>query len=142
MNRVYTVGYGGHRQRPAHLLETVVAAGGVVVDVRLSARSRLPQWSGAQLRAVFGDRYEHVPELGNRNYKRPGCAVELVDAEAGIARVLSLLADQPVVLLCGCADWRRCHRRVVAELLAECSGAVVEHLGLGLGLGLDGGGDR
>lgn len=31
-------------------------------------------------------------------------------------------------LMCGCADERKCHRRVVAERLAAAYGVDVEHL--------------
>ena len=34
-------------------------------------------------------------------------------------RVRTLLATGPIALLCACGDWRRCHRTLVTDLLAE-----------------------
>ena len=66
---------------------------GVVVDIRFSPRSRIPDWSAGRLQKLLGDRYQHLPALGNRNYKSG--AVEFVDLEAGVVEIGELLSRQP-----------------------------------------------
>lgn len=51
----------------------------------------------------------------------------LKDAEAGYAKVEALLANS-IVLLCGCSEVSKCHRAVVAALIAEKSGLPIRHL--------------
>lgn len=89
-------------------------------------RSRVPDWSGGRLARLLSDRYRHLPALGNRNYKEG--PIELVDVELGTAQVSELLAGQPVILLCVCAEVERCHRRLVAEAVAIGYGVPVIHL--------------
>jgi hypothetical protein len=97
----------------------------VVVDIRFSPRSRIPDWSAGRLQQLLGERYRHLPELGNRNYK--GSPLAFVDLEGGIERVGDRLAEQPVILLCACADLRRCHRWPAAEAIAARYGVKIEH---------------
>ena len=67
MYQLYTFGYGG--RRPDQLRTLAVRLDGVLVDIRFSPRSRIPDWSAGRLRKVLGERYRHLPALGNRNYK-------------------------------------------------------------------------
>lgn len=121
---LYTFGYSG--RRPEELLALAEQLDAIITDIRFSPRSRVPQWSGGRLVRFLGDRYCHLPALGNRNYK--GGPMELVDPETGIAQVADLLAHQPVVLLCVCADVERCHRRLAAEAITARYGVSVTHL--------------
>lgn len=89
-------------------------------------RSRVPDWSGGRLRGLLGDRYRHLPALGNRNYREG--PIELVDVELGTAQVGDLLTRQPVILLCACADVECNHRCLVAEAVAIGYGMPVIHL--------------
>jgi uncharacterized protein (DUF488 family) len=97
----------------------------LVVDIRFSPRSRIAHWSGGRLAKLPGNRYYHLPALGNRNYK--GGPVDIVDLEGGMAQVAALLARQPVILLCVCSDLHRCHRLLVAEAVAARSAVQVIH---------------
>ena len=121
---LYTFGYNG--RQPEELLVLVGQLGAVVAGIRFSLCSRVPAWSGGRLARLLGDRYLHLPALGNRNYKER--SIELVDVERGTAQVGELLAVQPVILLCVCADVERCHRRLVAEAVAARYGVPVIHL--------------
>jgi uncharacterized protein (DUF488 family) len=121
---LYTFGYSG--KQPDELLALAEQLDAIVVDIRFSPRSRVPQWSGGRLARLLGDRYCHLPALGNRNYK--GGPIELVDLETGIAQVADLLAHQPVILLCVCGDVQHCHRRLAAEAIAARYGAPLTHL--------------
>lgn len=129
MNTIFTAGYTG--STPEDLWSYAHALKALIVDVRLSARSRVPHWNGARLEARLGSTdYWHMPEFGNLHYKTPGAPIVLNDPDAGLAAMLPVLAVQPVILLCGCAYKARatCHRLVVADLLAEATGASVVHL--------------
>lgn len=129
---LYTFGYSG--QQPEKLLALAEQLDAIpygirsviVADVRFSPRSRVPHWNGGRLAKLLGDRYHHLPALGNRNYK--GGPVEIVDLEAGLAQVADVLAHQPIILLCVCAEVERCHRRLVAEAISARYGVSVTHL--------------
>ena len=87
LHKLYTFGYSG---RTPHELQTLAEQlNAVVADIRFSSRSRIPDWAAARLRKHLGERYQHLPALGNRNYK--GGPVEFVDLEAGIVEVGELL---------------------------------------------------
>ena len=124
MNPLYTFGYSG--KQPEELLALAEQLNATVADIRFSPRSRVPQWSGGRLARLLGDRYRPLPALGNRNYK--GGPIELVDPETGIAQVASLLAHQPVILLCVCAEVEHCHRRLAAEIIDNRYGMQITHL--------------
>lgn len=123
LHTLYTFGYSG---RTPHELQTLAEQLQVVVaDIRFSPRSRIPDWSGGRLQNLLGDRYRHLPSLGNRNYK--GGPIEFVDLEAGVVEVGELLRQQPVILLCVCADVQRCHRLPAAEAISTRYGVTVDH---------------
>jgi len=119
--KVYTMGYGG--QKLPLVQKAVAELGAVIFDIRYSPRSRNPTWNGANLRRVLGARYRHVKAFGNRNYK--GGPVEIVDYEAGKKAVEQ--CGRPVILMCVCRDYQRCHRRNIAEQL-RADGFEVEEL--------------
>ena len=56
-----------------------------------------------------------------------GHPIEFVDLETGVVEVGQLLRQQPVILLCVCADVQRCHRLAAAEAIAARYGVIVEH---------------
>lgn len=121
---VFTLGYSGRSVE--EIAAAVEERDALLFDIRLVARSRDPRWSGKQLRERFGERYRHVPALGNLNYKSGG-PVALSDAEAGLAVVEEAIgAGQAVVLLCACKDAATCHRAAVAALLRGRGYTVTE----------------
>jgi uncharacterized protein (DUF488 family) len=124
MHTLYTLGY--RAWTPAAFAHRVQELGAVVADIRYAPTSRHPAWRQAALRKALGDQYHHVHALGNANYK--GGPVALVDLEAGLATLATLLEAAPVILLCACRDVDRCHRRVVAEAWNAHSGQAVVHL--------------
>jgi uncharacterized protein (DUF488 family) len=79
MYQLYKFGYSG--RLPDQLQSLAERLDGVVVDIRFSPRSRIPDWSGGRLRKLLGKRYRHLPALGNRDYK--GGPIEFVDLQAG-----------------------------------------------------------
>lgn len=124
---VYTAGYTD--LTPEALLAAANTLGAIIADIRIEPRSRKAVWNKKRLMAAWGSQYVHVGELGNRNYKGAfGEGTLLVDVETGVARIADLLAQQPVILMCVCADAASCHRTPAAEAVAAHTGAEIIHL--------------
>jgi uncharacterized protein (DUF488 family) len=141
---LYTIGY--EKARLADVLATLEAAGvAVLIDVRDRPISRRPGFSKRQLAAAVeaaGMRYLGLPALGTpaegrlagrrREWPRFWGIVEakLASAEAELAldEAARTAAQQTSCLLCYEADWRRCHRLRVAEILAARHGFAMRHL--------------
>ena len=124
---IYTLGYTGWKvDDVADVLERLNA---ILADVRMVPRSRNPIWNSGALAKRFGDRYVWLKQFGNRNYKGTFEQTEIVDFAAGEKRLRELTAGgKPVVLFCGCPDVTQCHRKVLADWLAESWSADVNHL--------------
>jgi len=122
---IYTIGYG-KIAHPSELLELAESMNAIVADVRHSPASRNPRWRRGFLEKTLGQRYIHVPGLGNLNYK--GGPVALADVQAGADQLAILIRAQPVILMCVCVDWRTCHRTDAAKALAERFGLTIENL--------------
>jgi uncharacterized protein (DUF488 family) len=77
---------------------------------------------------LLGDRYYWLSDFGNVNYKNGG-PITIANFDKGVERLVPVKATgKAVVLLCGCADINTCHRKVLAERLAERWGAEVVHI--------------
>jgi hypothetical protein len=95
-----------------------------LLDIRYAARSRVPHWNKGALQKLLGERYVHVPALGNVRYKL-GPPIEIADYAAGRAAI-EACEYHAVVLLCACADAATCHRSTVGDLLKADGYEVVE----------------
>lgn len=120
-NKLYTFGYGNK-----HTTASLALLPGLVMDVRLSPRSRFPGWSKAELERLLGDRYMHNEALGNVLFKTGG--VRFKDDAKGFEILLAELERGPVTILCGCGCVKECHRLVIANRAANKWGVIVEHL--------------
>jgi uncharacterized protein (DUF488 family) len=117
-----------------------------IVDVRRFAGSRRhPQYGAEALSAALaahGIGYEHVAALGGRRPVSPGScndgwrvsgfrgyADHLRSAEFadGLARLETLAAERRPAVMCAEAQWWRCHRRILADVLV-LRGVGVRHL--------------
>ena len=128
-NKIYTVGYSSLKS-PSDLVRLGKQYEAMVVDTRLVPYSRVPFWRKEELSLALGgtDHYRYLGRtLGNLNYKNGG-PIKIADPERGIAELAALLQQSSVILLCTCARVETCHRRVIAEMLAETTGATIEHL--------------
>jgi uncharacterized protein (DUF488 family) len=141
---IWTIGY--ERLWPDAFMAELEAAGiQRVLDVRLRPQSRRPGMSKTKLAialAEHGIAYEHRRELGTpldiRGLFRAGHLEEAagayrahVEAHAGdeLDALASELDGPRTALMCLEANPAGCHRRVVAELLAErVAGLVVVDL--------------
>jgi uncharacterized protein (DUF488 family) len=141
-----TIGYEG--ASPADFLKTLLAAEvEVVIDVRDRAQSRRPGFSKGILErslAESGIDYFHLRELGDPKEGRDAArandftkfrrifesVLATSSAQAAIAQIASIAAHSSVCLLCYERDPERCHRTIVADLIAKRIGMKVRKLGV------------
>lgn len=120
--QVYTTGYGDKKVGAIASLAKRYDA--IVLDIRYSPRSRNPDWSKKRMKERMGERYIHVREFGNANYR--GGAIRIVDYDAGKAIIEQ--SDKPAILVCVCKDAKICHRTTIARRL-RADGFDVEEIG-------------
>jgi uncharacterized protein (DUF488 family) len=144
--KAFTIGHG--TRASAELVETLARAGvRTLVDVRRFPSSRRnPQFDREALAATLagaGIGYRHAVELGGRRSGEPGeerfgcirvSAFRSYAARMGRPEWQQALADAlgepgPVCFMCAETLWWRCHRRLIAELLAARGRRVVHLLG-------------
>jgi uncharacterized protein (DUF488 family) len=142
---LFTIGYE-HATTRALFDELGDAKVDVVIDVRAVSSSRRPGFSKRQLAAGLDERgikYLHLRALGTpkegRLAARAGRRDELFrifekhlatpDARQELDELAALArSGQRLCLLCYERDPEGCHRRRIAELIHERTGAAVEHL--------------
>lgn len=118
MNTLYDIGYSGiDFNRFARL---VTALDAVVLDIRYQPRSRAPQWNNIVMARRLLERYIHLQELGNVNYK--GGPILISNMKKGLEALRYYLENNPVILLCACAQRNSCHRLMVVEAFEARSG--------------------
>jgi uncharacterized protein (DUF488 family) len=139
---IFTVGHSSHALAR---LAALLGEHGVtqVADVRRWPRSRRhPHFDDDALAvelAPHGIAYAHVVELGGHRDPVPGSGNDAWEVPAfngyadhlgtgecarGLARLDALAAARPTAVMCAEGDWRRCHRRLLADLLVARGGAV------------------
>ena len=144
---LYTIGY--EKTLLKDVISTLAAARvPTLIDVRDRPISRRPGFSKRQLAAAIeeaGMRYVHLQALGTppegrlagrrREWDRFWGIVEeklaRPEAELALQEAGEIAKAAPSCLLCYEADWQICHRRRVAEILAQRHGFVVSHLRVG-----------
>jgi uncharacterized protein (DUF488 family) len=141
---IFTVGHSTH---PIERFFRLLSANGVdvVADVRRFPGSRRnPQFGAAALAASLheaGIGYETLgEELGGRRRARSDSPHDAWRVEAfrayadhtttdefrrGLARLEALAAERRTAIMCAEADWRRCHRRLIADALLARGWRVV-----------------
>jgi len=103
----------------------------------------MPWFGGEALATSLGENgiaYVHFPELGGRRSPLPGSpnggwrvgqfqgyADHMVSAEfeSGLERLLALADEHRTAVMCAEAQWRRCHRRLLADALVARGQRVV-----------------
>ncbi len=130
--RVFTVGHGN---RSWEDFWAVLQGAGVqqVVDVRRYPRSRRwPHFNREALAAALarqGVGYHWLGEALGGYAQPPYPAYMQTEAFArGLAHLEALAARQPTAVLCAERDWRRCHRRFIADALCARGWQVVHLL--------------
>ena len=139
----------GHSTRTLDELVELLRGAGVtqVVDVRRFPGSRRhPQFGAVPLAeglAAARIAYRHEPSLGGRRRPLPesdntawrndqfrGYADHMASAEfaAGLSTLQSAAAERPAAVLCAEANWRQCHRQLLADAMAAAGWEVVHLL--------------
>jgi uncharacterized protein (DUF488 family) len=144
---LYTIGY--EKTLLKDVVSTLAAARvATLIDVRDRPISRRPGFSKRQLAAAIeeaGMRYVHLQALGTppegrlagrrREWDRFWGIVEeklaRPEAELALQEAGEIAKATPSCLLCYEADWQICHRRRVAEILAQRHDYTVSHLAAG-----------
>ena len=143
---LFTIGY--EKARLADVVATLAGSGvATLIDVRDRPISRRPGFSKHQLAAAVeaaGIRYLHLRPLGTppegreagrrREWDRFWGIVETklasTEAELALQQAAAVARDGQSCLLCYEADWHVCHRRRIAEILADRHPFTVHHLGV------------
>lgn len=121
--RIITLGYAGRTL--AEVQDIMARTGALLVDIRYSPQSRLPQWRKQALQNRLKARYTHLPAFGNRNFR--GGPIELLNWPVGLEEIREMARHEGcIILMCACRDAAQCHRAVVAEKLVEAGFAVEE----------------
>ena len=144
---LFTIGY--QKTLLKDVVSTLAAARvATLIDVRDRPISRRPGFSKRQLAAAIEEAemgYVHLQALGTppegrlagrrREWDRFWGIVEerltRPEAELALQEAGEIAEAAPSCLLCYEADWQICHRRRVAEILAERHGFAVSHLKVG-----------
>lgn len=113
--RVFTFGYAG--KNVSEFRMAVEAIDAVVFDIRFYASSKQQGWGGHNLVHTLAGRYRHVPTWGNRNFDKRDQSIEIADFDLGWEAFRQ--ETRTVILMCGCKDRLRCHRRIIADRLDE-----------------------
>lgn len=121
MHTIYDLGYQTVKD-PEVFLRAVAAIDAVVIDVRFSPYSRNPAWNKLSLQRKLVERYVHVAELGNINYRDWSAEIEIKDLAGGLRYVEHHLQHNDIILLCACKDRETCHRKLIADACAETLG--------------------
>lgn len=111
-------GYTG--RTPQDLLTLAEERNALLIDIRLSAASRVPVWRLSEMQEFFKRRYVHLPALGNLNYKSGDPdRIVIKDFALGLSRLRNLLKSHNLILLCVCRSAESCHRMVIKQKLAQ-----------------------
>lgn len=135
--RIFTVGHSNH---PADAFLRLLTRYRIneVVDVRsIPSSGRFPQFKKRGLQhlcASSGIAYRHCPQLGNKGVD--GGIAKLLRQPEGQAALFELCeaarratpCGGTTAFMCAEADWRDCHRQVVAQKLLDEYGIVTVHI--------------
>lgn len=107
----YTTGYSGKDVND--LKPMLESRDAMLIDIRFAPYSRVMHWRKVYLKTLLGDRYRHLPNLGNRTYKEDKITIQ--NLELGLETLLSIGRD--AVLMCACEIIEKCHRSVIVREL-------------------------
>jgi uncharacterized protein (DUF488 family) len=126
--RIYTL---GHSTRSFDEFTNILLKFGieVVVDVRrFPTSSKFPWFNKENLESRLKELnivYQHFPELGGYRREGYGEFAKTEEFKSSVSRMLNLIGDRCAVILCSERLWFRCHRRYIANYLAELGYEVI-----------------
>lgn len=124
--RFFTFGYNILSEKIFE--ETFENNQGLIVDVLFRPYSFQHDWAcGEALLERWGERYLHLPQWGNRNYRDRGGEIKFADFKGGWQIVKNLFSEYDTFyLMCACGKPDKCHRTVIKTQLAFNRYAVTE----------------
>jgi uncharacterized protein (DUF488 family) len=118
--QIYSTGYTGKAIKD--LKPMLSALDAVLVDVRFSPNSQVLHWRQIYLKTLLGNKYLHIPNLGNRTFKESKITIQ--NLQLGVETLLKL--DKNAVIFCACESVENCHRRLIIEELRKQNVEVEE----------------
>ena len=113
MKKIFTTGYAG--KNIGDLKPLIERLDAMLFDIRFTPYSEIMCWRKVYLKALLGEKYRHIPNLGNRTFKEDKITIQ--NLSLGIETVLAL--EMNVVLMCVCENLKNCHRRVIVGELQK-----------------------
>lgn len=100
----------------------------LIIDIRLRPYSFSHDWAcGVSLAERWGDRYLHLPNWGNKNYRDKGGEIKIADFLGGWQIVKNLFPKcDTFYLMCACGNPGKCHRTTIGTQLAFNRFSVTE----------------
>jgi hypothetical protein len=87
INRIYATGYLGRDIKDLKpLVESLFA---ILIDIRFAPYSQVMVWRQIYLKTLLGNKYLHIPNLGNLEFKKTG-KISIQNLNLGIETLLSL----------------------------------------------------
>lgn len=122
MIEVYSFGYKGNRFSPfaEKLREQNFDA---VIDTRYNPHCYDGFWKKKALEdtlPLYGIKYFHLKELGNKNYHSSDKPIVIKDIKMGFKILHKTLADNSfskICLICTCEDIESCHNNIIIKEL-------------------------
>ncbi len=121
MKELYDLGYQNIKSHQT-LVEVACILDAVVLDIRASPRSRDPRWNKRSLMTHLVERYVHVADLGNINYRDWSAPIVIANIERGLDHIRHYLETNSVILLCACHSRDTCHRKVITDAFQKETG--------------------
>lgn len=113
MKQIFTTGYAG--KDISDLKPLIERLDAMLFDIRFAPYSEIMHWRKVYLKALLGEKYRHIPNLGNRTFKEDKITIQ--NLHLGIETLLNL--EMNVVLMCACELAEDCHRRVIVQELSK-----------------------
>jgi uncharacterized protein (DUF488 family) len=118
--KFYTTGYAN---RDINDLKPLLdALDAVLVDVRFFPISIIMRWRQVYLKTLLREKYHHVAQLGSRSFREGKAQIQNLDL--GLKILVSFNAN--AILMCECADPKKCHRIIIAQELRRKGFEAVE----------------
>ncbi len=118
--KFYTTGYAGKDINDLKPLLDALDA--VLVDVRFFPISIIMRWRQVYLKTLLREKYHHVAQLGSRSFREGKAQIQNLDL--GLKILVSFNAN--AILMCECADPKKCHRIIIAQELRRKGFEAVE----------------
>ena len=113
MRKIFTTGYSG--KEISDLKPMLERLDAMLFDIRFAPHSQIMHWRKIYLKALLGEKYRHIPNLGNRTFNENKITIQ--NLQLGIETLLNL--ETNVVLMCACELAENCHRSVIAQELSK-----------------------